>query len=106
MHKGISYGYKSILDKRIPSSKSREEKVYVRYKIYIKNERYKLRQLVGTPKLSTFSTEVHSFDLGATFLTFASLKNVNCKRNETFKSCKTYCIGGYESIHAASERLI
>ena len=45
-------------------------------------------------------TEVYSFDLGANFLTFACIKNVNFKRNVTFKSFNSGCLGGYESVHA------
>ena len=46
-------------------------------------------------------TEVYGFDLLTNFLTFAYLKNENCKRNVTFKCCNTGCSGGYESVHAA-----
>ena len=49
-------------------------------------------------KLFSFpDTEVYSFNLGANFL-----KNVNYKRNVTFKSCITGCFGGYESVYAAT----
>ena len=90
--------------------------MYVLYRV-LKIKRHKLRHYVGKPKLNTPSrvpkrskllsfpdADVYRFDLGLNFLTFAYLKNVNCKRDVTFKSCNTGCFGGFESVHAVTYR--
>ena len=59
------------------------------------------RVLTSSKLLSFPDTEVYSFDLAANFFTFVYLKNVNRKRNVSFKSCNTGCFRGYESDHAA-----